>query len=172
MGAYLNQFKKGVFRITTLIGWLTLISSFLWSCKSSKQLVASKIIDEKKDVIQTSNLELTKKGELFTDFVINTDKKLDFIVFDTSKLQTDSEPPVLIKGSFIENSVITDKSMQEELITDNSKIVIKNKDKVNIRNELKSKEKKNKSWIKQLVFLGNMTLFLLCIGVYIKKRWF
>ena len=116
---------------------------------------------------------MTKIDKLFTDLVINTDRKLDFIVFDTSKPITEGKPPILIEGSLVDNSVITDKSQQEELITDNSEVLIKDKGKVNIRDELTVKERKNnKSWIEQLTRFGVVIILLLVVGIYIKKRWF
>ncbi|MGL5261683.1 MAG: hypothetical protein ACRC9P_04795 [Bacteroides sp.] len=149
---------------------LILILLLLVGCKSSKQLTASRVVDEKKDVIQTSNLELTKIDKLFSDLVINTDRKLDFIVFDTNKPITEGKPPVLIEGSLVDSSVITDKSQQDELITDNSEVVIENKGTVNIRDELQSKEKNSKSWIDQLTRFGFIIMLLLGLGIYIKKR--
>lgn len=133
---------------------LIFIILLLVGCKSSKQLTASRVVDEKKDVIQTSNFDLTKIDKLFTDLVINTDRKLDFIVFDTSKPIAEGKPPILIEGSLVDNSVVTDNSQQEKLITDNSEVLIKDKGKINIRDELESNEKRNnKAWIEQLTYL-------------------
>lgn len=155
---------------TTLIGCFLLL---FFSCKSSKELISNHVEDEKKDVIQTSNYDLTKIDKLFTDLVINTDRKLDFIVFDTSKPITEGKPPILIEGSLVDNSVVTDKSQQEKLITDNSKVLIEDKEQVNIRDKLQVKEKKNnKSWIEQITRLGVVIILLACVGIYVKKRWF
>ena len=162
-----------VFRISTIIGCFIWIGILFWSCKSSKQLTASRVVDEKKDVIQTSNFDLAKIDKLFTDLAINTDRKLNFIVFDTSKPIVEGKPPILIEGSFVDNSVITDKSQQEELITDNSEVLIKDKGKINIRDELQSKEKRNnKTGIEQLTRFGFVIVLLVCVGIYVKKRWF
>ena len=155
---------------TTLIGCFLLL---FFSCKSSKELISNHVEDEKKDVTQTSNFDLTKIDKLFTDLVINTDRKLDFIVFDTSKPITEGKPPILIEGSLVDNSVVTDKSQQEKLITDNSEVLIKDKGKVNLRDELQSKEKRNnKTWIEQLTRFGFVIVLLVCVGIYVKKRWF
>ena len=121
-----------VFRISTIIGCFIWIVILLCSCKSSKQLTASRVVDEKKNVIQTSNYDLTKIDKLFTDLVINTDRKLDFIVFDTSKPIAEGKPPILIEGSLVDNSVVTDNSQQEKLTTGNSEVLIKDKGKINI----------------------------------------
>lgn len=171
MGTYLNQPKMVVFRISTIIGCFIWIGILLCSCKSSKQLTTSRVVEEKKDVIQTSNFDLTKIDKLFTDLVINTDRKLDFIVFDTSKPITEGKPPILIEGSLVDNSVVTDKTQQEKLITDNSEVLIKDKGKVNIRGELQSKEKRNnKTWIEQFTCFGFIIMLLLGLGICVKKR--
>lgn len=152
---------------------LIFIILLLVGCKSSKQLTASRVVDEKKDVIQTSNFDLTKIDKLFTDLVINTDRKLDFIVFDTSKPIAEGKPPILIEGSLVDNSVVTDNSQQEKLITDNSEVLIKDKGKINIRDELQSNEKRNnKTWIEQWTRFGVVAVLLVSIIVYVKKRWF
>lgn len=160
-----------VFRISTIIGCFIWIGILLCSCKSSKQLTASRVVDEKKDVIQTSNFDLAKIDKLFTDLAINTDRKLNFIVFDTSKPIVEGKPPILIEGSFVDNSVITDKSQQEKLITDNSEVLIKDKGKVNLRDELQSKEKRNnKTWIEQATyFIGAIIALMLILFVLYRR---
>ena len=152
---------------------LMLILLFLVGCKTSKQLTTSKITEERKDKNEYVITDLTKIDKLIKDLVINTDKKIDFVMYDTSKPIVEGKPPVLMEASLVDNTVITDKSTQEELITDNSEVLIKDKGKVNIRDELTVKERKNnKSWIEQLTRFGVVIILLLVVGIYIKKRWF
>lgn len=142
-------------------------------CKTSKQLTTSNVIDEKKDKSELTNFDLTKIDKLFSDLVINTDKKLDFIVYDTSKPIVEGKPPMLMKGTLTDKSILIDKSTSEELVTDNSKSLVEDKEKVNIRDELKVEEKKNnKSWIEQLTRFGFVLVLLICVGIYVKRRWF
>ena len=154
---------------TTLIGCFLLL---FFSCKSSKELISNHVEEERKDKIELTNFDLTKIDKLFTDLVINTDRKLDFIVFDTSKPITEGKPPILIEGSLVDNSVITDKSQQEKLITDNSEVLIKDKGKVNIRDELQSKEKRNnKTWIEQATYFIWAIIILVLILFVVYRRF-
>ena len=143
------------------------------SCKSSKEYLNTREVDEKKDKAEYSLTDLTKIDKLFSDLLINTDKKLDFIVYDTSKPLIEGKSPVLVEGSLTDKSTLTDKSASEELVTDNSKSLVEDKGQINIRDELKVKEKKNnKSWIEQLTRFGVVVILLVGAGIYIKKRWF
>lgn len=151
---------------------LILILLLLFGCKSSKEYLNTREVDEKKDKVEYVVTDLTKVDKLFSDLVINTDKKLDFIVYDTNK-SIEGKPPVLMKGTLTDKSILTDKSRREELITDNSKSLVEDKGQINIRDELKVKEKKNnKTWIEQLTRFGVVVILLLGAGLYIKKRWF
>lgn len=146
---------------------------FITGCKSSKELVHDKQSIEELNRTELLSSDLTKIDKLFTDIVVNTDRKLDFIVFDTSNPLVDNEPPILIKGSLVDNSVKIDRSKQEELVTDNSEIIIEDKGKVNIRDKLQTTEKiNNKTWIEQLTRFGLVMFLLVSLGVYIKRRWF
>ena len=73
-----------------------LILLLVVGCKSSKELMHDKQSSQETNRMELSNFDLTKVDKLFTDIVINTDRKLDFIVFDTSKPLVDNEPPILI----------------------------------------------------------------------------
>lgn len=150
-----------------------LILLLLVGCKTSKQLTTSKITKERKDKEEYVVTDLNSFSSLVKDLSINLDKRLDFVVYDTSQPVVEGKPPVLMEASLVDNSVITDKSTQEELITDNSEVLIKDKGKVNIRDELTVKERKNnKSWIEQLTRFGVVIILLLVVGIYVKKRWF
>lgn len=152
---------------------LMLILLFLFGCKTSKQLTTSKITEERKDKNEYVITDLTKIDKLIKDLSVSKDIKLDFIIYDTSKPVVEGKPPILVEGLLTDNSTITDKSVSEELITDNSEVLIKDKGKVNIRDELTVKERKNnKSWIEQLTRFGFVIILLLVVGIYIKKRWF
>lgn len=143
----------------------------LVSCKTSKEYLSTSTIDEKKDKIELTNFDLTKIDKLFTNLVVNTDKKLEFIMYDTSKT-VEGKSPILIEGTLIDKSTLTDKSVSEKQLTDNSEVVIEDKGQINIRDKLQVEEKKNnKSWIEQLTRLG-LVIVLFCLGVYVKKRWF
>lgn len=142
-------------------------------CKTSKQLTTYKITEERKDKEEYVVTDLNSFSSLVKDLSINLDKRLDFVVYDTSKPIVEGKPPVLMEASLVDNSVITDKSTQEELITDNSREIIEDKGQVNIRDKLQVEEKKNnKSWIEQLTRFGVVIILLLVVGIYIKKRWF
>lgn len=152
---------------------LMLILLLLVGCKTSKQLTTSKITEERKDKNEYVITDLTKIDKLIKDLVINTDKKIDFVVYDTSKPVVEGKPPILVEGILTDNSTITDKSVSEEQVTDNSREIIEDKGQVNIRDKLQVEEKKNnKSWIEQLTRFGFVIILLLGIVVYVKKRWF
>ena len=155
---------------TTLIGCFLLL---LFSCKSSKEYLNTREIDEKKDKVELTNFDLTKIDKLIKDLSVSKDIKLDFIIYDTSKPIIEGKPPILIEGSLTDNSTITDKSVSEEQITDKSREIIQDKGQVNIRDKLKVEEKKNnKSWIEQLTRFGFVIVLLVCVGVSLKKRSF
>ena len=150
-----------------------LILFLLFGCKSSKEYLSTREVDEKKYKAEYALTDLTKVDKLFSDLVINTDKKIDFVVYDTSKPVVEGKPPILVEGILTDNSTITDKSVSEEQVTDNSREIIEDKGQVNIRDKLQVEEKKNnKSWIEQLTRFGFVIILLLGIVVYIKKRWF
>lgn len=154
---------------TTLIGCFLLL---LFSCKSSKEYLNTRETDEKKDKIELTNFDLTKIDKLIKDLSVSKDIKLDFIIYDTSKT-IDGKPPILVEGSLTDNSTITDKSVSEEKVTDKSEVVIEDKGQVNIRDKLQVTEKKNnRSWIEQLTRFGFVIVLLVCVGVYVRKRWF
>lgn len=150
-----------------------LILLLVVGCKSSKELMHDKQSSQETNRMELSNFDLTKVDKLFTDIVINTDRKLDFIVFDTSKPLVDNEPPILIKGSLVDNSTSVDRSRLEELVTDNSEVIVEDKGKVNIRDKLQASEKiNNKTWIEQLTKFGVVIAILMILIIYIKRRWF
>lgn len=142
----------------------------LVSCKTSKEYLNTHEVDEKKDKIELTNFDLTKIDKLMNDLVINTDKKLDFIIYDTSK-STEGKSPILIEGTLTDKSTIADKSVSEKQFTDNSEVVVEDKGQINIRDKLQVEEKKNhKSWIEQLTRLGIVLVLLVGVGIYLKKK--
>lgn len=154
---------------TTLIGCFLLL---LFSCKSSKELVSNRVEEEKKDRIEIGITDVSTLTSFIKDLSVSKDIKLDFIIYDTSKI-VEGRPSILVEGTLTDNSTITDKSVSEEQITDKSEVVIEDKGQVNIRDKLQVTEKKNnKSWIEQLTRFGFVILLLVCVGVYVKKRWF
>lgn len=154
---------------TTLIGCFLFL---LFSCKSSKELISNRVEEEKKDKVEIGITDVSTLTSLMKDLSVSKDIKLDFIVYDTSK-SIEGKSPILVEGTLTDNSIITDKSVSEEQITDKSEIVTEDKGQVNIRDKLQSSEKKNnKSWIEQLTKFGFVILLLACVGIYVKKRWF
>lgn len=153
---------------------LMLIASIilLSACKSSYKYKSDIEIVEKKDKVELTNFDLTKIDKLIKNLSVSKDIKLDFIIYDTSKI-VDGKPPILVEGTLTDKSTTIDKSVSEELITDNSKEIIEDKGQVNIRDKLHVTEKKNnKSWIEKLTRLGIVIILLLVLGIYVKKRWF
>lgn len=144
----------------------------LSACKSSYKQVEITEINEKKDRVEIGITDVNSLTSLMKDLSVNLNKRLDFIIYDTSKI-VDGKPPILVEGTLTDKSTTIDKSVSEEQITDRSEVVIEDKGQVNIRDKLQIEEKKNnKSWIEQLTRFGFVILLLACVGVYVKKRWF
>ena len=152
---------------TTLIGCLLLL---LFSCKSSKEYLNTRETNEKKNKVEIGITDINSLSSLMKVLSVNLNKRLDFIIYDTSKI-VEGKPPILVEGSLTDKSTTIDKSVSEEQITDNSKVIIEDKGQVNIRDKLQVTEKENnRSWIEQLTRFGFVVLLLVCVGVYVKKK--
>ena len=152
---------------TTLIGCFLLL---LFSCKSSKEYLNTRETNEKKNKVEIGITDINSLSSLMKDLSVNLNKRLDFIIYDTSKI-VEGKPPILVEGSLTDKSTTIDKSVSEEQITDNSKVIIEDKGQVNIRDKLQVTEKENnRSWIEQLTRFGFVVLLLVCVGVYVKKK--
>ena len=156
----------------TIVRLLLVLLLFV-GCKSSKELVATRVQKEQKDMVELSKTDIQAIKSIVNDLSVNLNKRLDFIVYDTEKPTLEGRPPVLFEGTVTDNSTITDKGLQQEQINDNSEAVTRDKGKVNIRDKLQVEEKKNnKTWIEQLTKFGVVIILLLGTVIYIKKRWF
>lgn len=129
---------------------LLLAVLLLVGCKSSKELVTTRVHEDHKDKVELSKTDVQVMKSIVSDLSVNLNKRLDFVVYDTDKPIFEGKPPILLEGTITDNSIIADKGSQQEQVTDNSEVVIEDKGRVNIRDELQSSEKKNnKTWIEQ-----------------------
>ena len=141
------------------------------SCKSSKELVTTRVHEDNKDKVELSTTDVRSIKSIVSDLSVNLNKRLDFVVYDTDKPIFEGKPPILFEGTITDNSIIVDKGSQQEQVTDNSEVILQDKGQVNIRDELQSSEKKNnKTWIEQFSSLLWAVAVVGVIGYIIYRK--
>ena len=150
---------------------LLLVVLLLVGCKSSKELATTRVYEDKKDRVELSTTDIQAIKSVVSDLSVNLNKRLDFVVYDTSRPALEGKPPILLEGTLTDNSIIADKGSQQEQVTDNSEVIIEDKGRVNIRDELQSVEKKNnKTWIEQFSSLLWAVAVVGVIGYIIYRK--